>query len=33
MSPETKNRLWDGLAVVGCLYVVWVAVRAVLTFI
>jgi hypothetical protein len=33
MRPETKNWLWDAVAVVGCLYVVWVAVRALLTFI
>jgi hypothetical protein len=33
MNPETKNWLWDAVAVVGCLYVVWVAVRALLTVI
>jgi hypothetical protein len=33
MRAETKDFLWDCLAVAGCVYVVWVAVRALLTVI
>lgn len=33
MMDEYKAFLWDGLAVVACLYVVWAAVSALLTFI
>lgn len=30
MNQEFKAFLWDGLAVAGCVYVVWVAVNALL---
>jgi hypothetical protein len=33
MSDDFKAFLWDGLAVAGCVYVVVVAVSALLTFI
>jgi hypothetical protein len=33
MTQEFKAFLWDGLAVAGCVYVVFVAVSALLTFI
>ena len=33
MSDDYKAFLWDGLAAAACVYVVWVAVSALLTFI